>query len=481
MKFPVGLVLIFSLQAFALDEGKISRKRDAIVQLDAPEEESEFSISTEEQARLERFLEVSILSLSMPTTAPTASPVAASTPTKSPTASPTKAPVDTPGTPTKSPTDSPTKSPVDTPGTPTKSPTKSPVATPGIPTKAPTRTPTAFVATCRDEPDFYYKSERRTCAFIDAEGWRRNKYCQYRQVNRNCRRSCGKCCQDTSDFTFIADGESVGCNFIKNGINRPKKYCKLAVAGGLVEDFCPFACDACRPNIIKPTQSPIALCTNDDDWQFFEFPEVTCKWIRNKEVRREKFCKKGAVVTRACPQSCGHCCEDNPNYKFRDAKIERDVTCNYISQKKFRKTKYCGLYKSDSMVRDACPDACDACFDKIGPTAPPTTIASTCKNNPDWKWFNSPKVDCKWIRNKEERRKDFCTRNAEVPRECPQACGVCCEDDEDYAVDRKKTQTCAWIKEKGWRREKYCPLYKNGRNVKDACPKACKECLDPVT
>jgi hypothetical protein len=483
MRSSAFLILIFSLQAFASEEGKILRKRDASVKLDAPEE-NDFSISAEEEARLERFLEVSILSLSMPTAAPVATP---GTPTKSP----TKAPVVTPGTPTKSPTKSPvvtpgtptkspTKSPVVTPGTPTKSPTKSPVATPGVPTKAPTRSPSKFLATCRDEADFFHKFELRTCAFIDKEGWRRSKYCKFKAVYRNCRRTCGKCCTDTSDFSFTFQGESISCNYIKNGVNRPKRYCDIAVDGGLVQDFCPNACDACRTNNIKPTPSPVALCQNDDDWQFFNFPEVTCKWIRNKKKRREKFCSKGPVVTQACPQACGHCCEDSPNFVFRDNSISKDVTCDYISQKKFRQTKYCDLWRSENMVRDICPNACKACYNKIGPTAPPTTIASTCKNNPDWKFFKT-EIDCKWIRNKEERRKDYCTRNAQVPQECPQACGLCCEDDEDYTMDKEGVQSCAWIKAKKWRKEKFCPMFERGRKVQDACPKTCKKCLDPIT
>mmetsp|Transcript_22282 Transcript_22282/g.27315 ORF Transcript_22282/g.27315 Transcript_22282/m.27315 type:complete len:134 (+) Transcript_22282:1147-1548(+) len=133
------------------------------------------------------------------------------------------------------------------------------------------------------------------------------------------------------------------------------------------------------------------------------------------------------------------------------------------------------------MIRDICPEACDYCFEKVLPTASPTTFASTCQNNNEWYWFGAPKVTCRWIRNKELRRNDFCNRNEVVKEECPQSCGVCCEDDDTYSISKSDSgKNCEWIGLLPSRIERLCSEFKNGRRVDDACPKTCGMCLGPV-
>ena len=334
---------------------------------------------------------------------------------------------------------------------------------------------------CADDPDYFHKYETRTCAFIDDEQWKRERYCSVKKTYNRCERTCGKCCEDATmdEFSFTVRNIERDCKWIAKTIKRPRVYCDVAANGYTVQDYCPDACGVCRNTRIQPTPSPVAVCGNDDEWSYFNFPDITCKWIRNKEDRRQDFCSRGSAVTDPCPQTCGHCCEDHPSFSFRDNSIQKDITCDYIATNN-KQNKYCDKWKNQNMVRDICPVACDNCFSVAGPTSPPTTYAQSCQNNDDWYWSSFSKMTCKWLRNKESRRQDFCTRNSKVKEECPQSCGVCCEDDDTYSMDNAGEETCAWIAKKKDRKETYCPLFENGRKVQDACPAACDMCLSLV-
>ena len=300
-------------------------------------------------------------------------------------------------------------------------------------------------------------------------------YCKIVDVYDACERTCGTCCEDTPpwEFTFPVRGIGRTCFWITKRANRPGLYCDQSVSGGgIVSDYCPDACDTCRSVTIAPTAAPVSVCMNDNTWQYLDFPRITCKWIRNVESRREEYCSKGTVVTDNCPQSCGLCCEDHPNYEFRDQEIKKDITCAYIKNA-VRRNKYCDLWRNGSMIRDICPVACEQCKTPIGATG-------SCQNNPDWTWFGFSQVTCNWIRNVESRREDFCNRNDEVKEECPQACGVCCEDDETYSMDSDGEKTCAWVAYSDARISQFCGKYKNGKMVRDACPVTCDRCLEPV-
>lgn len=439
MKLLIGIPLLFSLPVHGAEEIKIARKRNIQINLENLNKvedsvaNNEFEISAEEEARLERFLQTTSLSFSMPT------------------ASPTKAPVKAPVTPTRS------------------------------PTKRPTRSPSTNVSNCVDDPVFYHKYEMRTCSFIDEIQWKRDKYCKFGEVYENCPRTCGACCEDSTEdqFSFTVRNEARSCWWIAQKSARKRLYCSNSVSGGIISDFCPDACGICRTNEIQPTSSPVAVCSNDDDWNFFNNEDITCKWIRNTEARRQEYCAKGSVVTDNCPQSCGLCCADHSGYQFRDFEREKDITCDYISKSNLRKSRYCDLWREETMVRDVCPVACDNCFSAVGPTPSPTR-SSNCQNNDDYHWFRAPKVTCKWIRNEESRRVDFCNRNARVKENCPQSCGVCCSNDATYSLDGNGNRDCDWVAAKNSRINEYCDTYQNDRMVRDACPVACDRCLDPV-
>ena len=422
-----------------------------------------------------------------PTPAPTIFPTRTQEPTLAPSRSPTQSPTSIlTKSPTSAPTDSPSKFPT---RAPTKSPTSAPTASPSkSPTRAPTKSPTAsptvrqFESNCRDDPDFYHEIEEITCSYIDEIEERRELYCKNEEVYVNCPRTCGECCKDAKfkQFFFIVREQKRGCNWIKRRKNRPNLYCSQEVTGRKVRDYCPDACGICRNIITQPTPTPVAFCKNDDEWTFFNSDVVTCRWIRHKEFRRVEYCSKGPVVTDFCPQSCGHSCEDHPTFMFKNNFIQKDITCAYISFNDKRRNKYCSMWKNGTVVRDMCPVACNACLEKVRPTSPPSIENhQLCFNNPDWHWPNMPSVTCKWIRNKEFRRQSYC-RIGDTTVQCPQTCGICCEDDRTYSIDKKGLKTCHWVSQTGSRINTFCPKFRNGRLVKDACPKTCDVCLDTV-
>ena len=444
--------------------------------------------------------------------APSAVPSKAGT-TKAPTESPSTSPTESPS---KSPTTSPSKSPTESPSkSRTKSPTESP-SKEGAPTKSPsnvTPSPTKSSAptdtACLDDQTFSYSENSvRTCANIDKQQFRRDIYCRYAEVQEACERTCGQCCYDSPDFSFVVRGDNKSCLWIKKKAIRVGKYCGVEDGNGLlVQDHCPEACEICREKTtVVPTRSPIAssTCENDSNWNFADSPKVTCKWIRNKEKRRQKFCPKPGIED-ACPQACGVCCENDVAYRFDVNEVPRD--CDWVSSPINRQTTYCDTFQNDKMVRDACPVACNRCLSTVTPaptpststpatpsptpitpatpdptpSTPATTPSPTdiCLNDDSWNWFGSPKVTCKWIRSKESRREKFCSK-ASGMQSCPQTCGICCMDDPSYTFEvRDKNRSCPWVGKKDNRKSTYCDTRQNGDMVRNACPEACGACLDP--
>lgn len=122
--------------------------------------------------------------------------------------------------------------------------------------------------------------------------------------------------------------------------------------------------------------------------------------------------------------------------------------------------------------------------------------AETCLNDKSFRkvinrgdgteWARS----CSWIRFKEVRRVKHCGNDPDVAANCPQACGMCCDNDDSYMFfnDARNLVECEWItknvKKAQARIAKYCPRidnFENDVNIRDACPKACGFCFDAVT
>mmetsp|Transcript_7410 Transcript_7410/g.9421 ORF Transcript_7410/g.9421 Transcript_7410/m.9421 type:complete len:148 (+) Transcript_7410:135-578(+) len=122
------------------------------------------------------------------------------------------------------------------------------------------------------------------------------------------------------------------------------------------------------------------------------------------------------------------------------------------------------------------------------------TIAG-CQNDREYKTPDTITVkprSCKNIRIKESRRQRLC-QVQEVRDNCPQTCGICCENDSQYVFNRSNSYSddvllgdCSWLtKHKDNQEEritKYCGNTdsNNGRTVRDGCPVSCGFCQDLV-
>ncbi len=187
-----------------------------------------------------------------------------------------------------------------------------------------------------------------------------------------------------------------------------------------------------------------STCLNDDEFSIaVGGKNRSCKNIRLDEDRRQKMCSEFETVQSACPQSCGACCEDDPTYTFTRNNGE-EGTCAWLTeggegedQKRFE--LYCtnGSKTSNGRtVRDACPQSCDFCQERVELIVP-------------------------------------ITRNDDDP----------CEDDESYTFEllhNGKTKHCNWLtwnpKHVNQRRGRYCNIELNGQIVGSACPESCGLC-----
>ncbi len=136
--------------------------------------------------------------------------------------------------------------------------------------------------------------------------------------------------------------------------------------------------------------APTALsqdpCLNDQDYKYEDGEKMrSCANIRLKEERRTALCQK-EEVRESCPQTCGICCEDDPDFMFPlKKKLGTEQDCAWITKNEknqaTRVENYCGMGDrvGDTSIRNMCPFACEFCFEpvEVVPTEAPTTAAPT--------------------------------------------------------------------------------------------------------
>lgn len=109
-------------------------------------------------------------------------------------------------------------------------------------------------------------------------------------------------------------------------------------------------------------------------------------------------------------------------------------------------------------------------------------VANTCLNNSNFTYNGNDKMTCRWIRWKETRRKSLCIED-DVRINCPQSCGLCCENDTNYSFKYMEFLwlDCAWIQHQSdENRHDICNSFRSGRMVRDGCPRACNFCQDYI-
>ena len=380
------------------------------------------------------------------------------------------------------PSASPTKTPKPSRSRhPSSSPSKSPRPTlSSKPSRSPNKPPDPD--TCVDDPNFYHKTADMTCLKIGSRNKRREKRCKDTKVQGACPRTCGLCCEDNPKFRFLNRSQNRNCRWLSDGPpSRPEKYCdENDNDGRKIKENCVKTCDYCNdPVDLSPTASPSEYFKEckDDGTFFHKNAQNTCSWIRQRKLRREEYCII-EPVRENCPLGCGLCCENDRNFLFETFK--QTVNCKWVGDRNHRQNKYCNTVQSGQKVSDACPVACDSCYDPIASVVPTPEISLTptvyCANDPSFSYV-FPERTCKWIRNKESRRREFCEEPV-VLAKCPQACGLCCNDDPSYKFGNNKD--CAWIRKNPSGPDQYCNIRANKRMVRDACPVACNECMDDL-
>ena len=127
-----------------------------------------------------------------------------------------------------------------------------------------------------------------------------------------------------------------------------------------------------------------------------------------------------------------------------------------------------------------CPLSCDTC------PAPVPIVNTTNSDSPssciDNKYYSmgGRKRTCHWMSMEDERRRLFCPIE-DVRNNCPFACGLCCEDDDQYTfkIKRGVEKRCKWLAKKTVRQDRYCDEVIDGMVVSDSCPSACGTCKAP--
>ena len=202
--------------------------------------------------------------------------------------------------------------------------------------------------------------------------------------------------------------------------------------------------------------------------------------------------------SKACPQSCGICCEDDSRYEFDTHKVG-EKGCDWIAKNRqglgienWRIDEYCDMAFDDgSKVSENCPKACEMCVESTNsPSVSPTTaspISSSClpgfggkncdpicKNDLTYfvPWGKDKGHDCLWVKSDDATRQKYCQSDM-VKSKCPISCGECCGNNLDFtfSTDNVGEQDCSWLekneKYKLERSELYCKRTVDGRKVHD--------------
>lgn len=130
-------------------------------------------------------------------------------------------------------------------------------------------------------------------------------------------------------------------------------------------------------DLILTSQSSVTIsattpCLNNSTYKYaLNKKSFSCKKIRFREDRRLALCQV-AEVSAQCPQTCGKCCDDDPNYVF-PLKWKKDKlqNCFWISRNalatEYRRGNFCNGYNTynGSTIRNKCPKACGQCKSEV--------------------------------------------------------------------------------------------------------------------
>ena len=202
-------------------------------------------------------------------------------------------------------------------------------------------------------------------------------------------------------------------------------------------------------------------CTDDPDFIFHH--EGREKYCTSLSDINKDLCND-TLIAQACANSCDSCNTSRP------AAVEIMLVAP-LTQPRNSSTKHQQLLISSNK-----PHALNPSY--LRGHSVSVVISSNkqelCRNNPDFHlpWHQTDH-HCKWIRWKEHRRLLYCQSDI-VRQNCPQACGLCCDDDPAYSFmtdEVGKKEDCEWISTNNKnifeRAENYCDKFYDDRTVRD--------------
>jgi len=118
---------------------------------------------------------------------------------------------------------------------------------------------------------------------------------------------------------------------------------------------------------------------------------------------------------------------------------------------------------------------------------PSSNPSQSCHDNPTFRRNQVVQKSCNWIGSTEDRRSNNCNIQ-NVVENCPQACRLCCDDDEEfmYETDRGIFRQCKWLSQNEDRQKRYCGKRggkvggkKDGALIENKCGISCSRCGYP--
>ena len=235
-------------------------------------------------------------------------------------------------------------------------------------------------AQCKNNSNFFFKAEHKSCDWIGSKKSRKKKLCQKKAVMKNCKEICDPSCQpgtvttppnkctDSSTFLF-KDKPGKSCDWVGQFKERRDLLCQ----NESVSQSCKKLCRTCG-------------CFDDPLFYMNLNEKKTCSWIAAVEERSTKLCQRGEIK-EYCPKTCGQCCEDDGNYTFS---IGDDIskTCKWIRKSEDRKI-FCNDVQGGVAVKDKCKKTCDNCASGRS-ISDETALTSSPTKSPTKSPTNSP-------------------------------------------------------------------------------------------
>lgn len=140
----------------------------------------------------------------------------------------------------------------------------------------------------------------------------------------------------------------------------------------------------------SPTISPTTSCK--DDWTFrFKIDSGKkrgCFWLKknNAVERQKKWCSLKHIMT-GCKSTCGFCDCKESEFFFFEKKMGNPAACKWLREKEIRRERYCYIGRHSnydtapvSSIAMNCPISCKLCqADESPDEGPPSTPSSPTK------------------------------------------------------------------------------------------------------